>query len=155
MFFRTTFIFRNPGTVIGLHNEFLTPFSNVTWYATLIVIILIFLTMKLIYSAENYLRNKYEENSWLTAFLVTTSVFCQQGIPSLPKYSAGRFAHFNFLIFVILLYNYYTSSIVSSLLNAPTFVFTTIKELATSKLSVGIDNIVYVNTLFEVSFNKL
>lgn len=52
----------------------------------------------------------------------------------------------NLLIFSIFLYNYYTSSLVSSLLSTKPNVFKTIKELCNSDLKFGIEDQPYTIT---------
>ncbi|KAF2892104.1 hypothetical protein ILUMI_14069, partial [Ignelater luminosus] len=69
----------------------------------------------------------------------------------IPKPTSGRFTLLSLLIMSLLLYNYYTSSIVSSLLSGLPPPFETIEELSHSDLEVGLEDIVYTRTLFEVT----
>lgn len=54
--------------------------------------------------------------------------------------------YFSLLIFSIFLYNYYTSSLVSSLISSKPIVFTTIKELVNSDLKFAIEDQPYTIT---------
>ncbi|XP_018568642.1 uncharacterized protein LOC108908854 [Anoplophora glabripennis] len=58
----------------------------------------------------------------------------------------GRIIFLNILVLSILLYNYYTSALVSSLLNAKPDVLETVKELYESTLKVGTEYQPYTNT---------
>lgn len=117
--------------------------------------VLFFLVMSITYTVENKLNVSADENSWIISLLITISAFCQQGTSIVPYYSVGRLVLLNLMLFAVLLYNYYTSSIVSSLLSEPPETLKTIMDLAKSKLAIGIENLVYVNTLFEVIFFNL
>lgn len=63
-----------------------------------------------------------------------------------PTLLGGRIIYLNLLILSILLYNYYTSSLVSSLLSSKPDVFETIEELIDSDLQLGIENQPYTFT---------
>lgn len=63
-----------------------------------------------------------------------------------PKYLGGRIIYLNLLILSIFIYNYYTSSLVSSLLSSKPNVLKTIKELYYSNLKFGIENQPYTIT---------
>lgn len=58
----------------------------------------------------------------------------------------GRIVYLNLLILSIFLYNYYTSSLVSSLLSTKPNVFKSIKELYNSDLKFSIENQPYTIT---------
>lgn len=58
----------------------------------------------------------------------------------------GRIIFLNILILSILLYNYYTSALVSSLLNSKPNLLETIEELYKSNLEVGIEHQPYTDT---------
>ncbi|KAJ8943879.1 hypothetical protein NQ318_019362, partial [Aromia moschata] len=70
--------------------------------------------------------------------------------PSSPR---GKIIFLVSLIFSILLYNYYTSSLVSSLLSTRPPTLKTIKELYESDLKVGMENQPYITTFILLQKN--
>lgn len=68
------------------------------------------------------------------------------GAVALPQHLGGRIIFLNLLIFSIIAYNYYTSSLVSSLLSTKPSVLETIKELYESRLKAGVENQPYTIT---------
>lgn len=69
----------------------------------------------------------------------------------LPSPTSGRLILLFLLVMTLLLHNYYTSIIVSTLLMGGPPSFTTIAELTSSSLEIGMEDAPYVRTLFAVS----
>ncbi|CAH2000816.1 unnamed protein product [Acanthoscelides obtectus] len=128
--FRTCFIFKNPGSVKpGV--EVLRPFSTSTWYSTCAAAFVMCSAIKMAYWIEyRFLRARINYRS---------SLF--------PHRLGGRFIYFTLLILSTLLYNYYSSSLVSSLLNSKPWTPTNLKELYETKLRLGSEDQPYT-TLF-------
>ncbi|KAG5893020.1 hypothetical protein JTB14_037213 [Gonioctena quinquepunctata] len=143
--FQTCFFFRNPGTVEP-GAEVLKPFSVATWYATIGSGFLMGIAMKIAYWIEYKYLNTQRRYSFFTSMVITISILAQQGSAILPKHLGGRIIFLNILIISMLLYNYYTSSLVSSLLSSKPTVFATIKELYDSHLKIGTENQPYTIT---------
>lgn len=80
----------------------------------------------------------HQSNDLTCDFFLGSAIF--------PSYLGGRIVYFNLLILSIFLYNYYTSSLVSSLLSTQPIQFKTIKELANSDLKFGIEDQPYTTT---------
>nr|XP_023023021.1 uncharacterized protein LOC111511243 [Leptinotarsa decemlineata] len=143
--FRTSFFFRNPGTVKpGV--EVLKPFSIKTWYATIGAGLLMGIAIKLSYWVEYEYLQTNTRYSLFTSFVITISILAQQGSAILPSHLGGRIIFLNILIISMMLYNYYTSSLVSSLLSSKPTMLTSIKELYESNLRVAIENQPYTIT---------
>ena len=63
------------------------------------------------------------------------------------KFTTGRVILFNLLMLTFLLYNYYTSSIVSSLINSKRDTFKDVDELVRSDFKLGIEGIAFKRVL--------
>lgn len=148
--FRPCYIFLNPGSYDPFSNQFLKPFANTVWYVTLLVCLLICAVIKLFYRAENRFFGLKTKYCWATAILVTISTIFQQGSSIFPCSYAGRFVFITLLATSILIYNYYTSSIISYLLSQPPEAFHTLDELGHSGLEIGIENLPYTITWFQI-----
>ncbi|CAH1156137.1 unnamed protein product [Phaedon cochleariae] len=131
--FRTCYFFKNPGT-LKPGTEVLKPFSLNTWYAVSGLALLISAAIKFAYFSANRFLNSNTRTSFFTSFLITISILAQQGSAMLPAHLGGRLIFMNLLILSILLYNYYTSSLVSSLLSSKPKVMSTVRELSESNL---------------------
>ncbi|XP_022919807.2 ionotropic receptor 75a-like isoform X3 [Onthophagus taurus] len=75
------------------------------------------------------------------------SAFCQQGVTINSKLTTIRSLLFTLLVFTFLWYNYYTSSIVSLLLNNKPETFKDIESVIDSDLTIGIENIAFKRIL--------
>lgn len=148
--FRPCYIFRNPGTHKLFSNVFLTPFSEKVWYVILAFLLLVCLLLKAFYQIEGSFYGLRKKLSWATAMLITICPLLNQGGWTYPTSHAGRFLFIVLLFFAILLYNYYTSSILSSLLSNPPQAFHTLDELGHSKLDMGVENVPYAVTWFNI-----
>lgn len=113
--------------------------------------------------------------------LITTAALCQQGkvsfspdiylsihhphhgsdanafdifLPGLsegPRLCSGRIVFLSLLMWALLLFQYYSASIVGSLLAEPPRYINTLKDLLESDLAVGIEDIVYNHNFFAVN----
>lgn len=72
-------------------------------------------------------------------FFAENNKFYFLGSDNIPNHLAGRIIFLHLLICSLLLYNYYTSSLVSSLISTEPEVLKTIRELLESNLKVGIE----------------
>jgi ionotropic glutamate receptor len=81
-------------------------------------------------------------------FFFFKTVFLDSSI--FPNGYSGRIVFLVLQILSILLYNYYTSSIISSLLSRPPEAFHTLDELGHSRLEIGIEDLPYTITWFTI-----
>ncbi|XP_049318491.1 ionotropic receptor 75a isoform X3 [Bactrocera dorsalis] len=84
-------------------------------------------------------------------FLIIIAAICQQSIISLSRSSAIRILYFVIFINTLLIYNYYTSSVVSGLLSSSLQGPANIDEIITSSLKVSFEDIGYYKVLFKES----
>ncbi|KAJ8925123.1 hypothetical protein NQ315_001305 [Exocentrus adspersus] len=143
--FRTSFFFRNPG-LVNPGSEVLKPFSLLTWYCFLTATVVVTLAVKASYWIERRFLTSRSNYSVFTSFVIIVSLFAQQGSSIVPTHLGGRIIFLDVLILSILLYNYYTSALVSSLLNSKPPVLETIRELYQSNLKIGTEYQPYTNT---------
>ncbi|KAK9882130.1 hypothetical protein WA026_018971 [Henosepilachna vigintioctopunctata] len=152
--FSTVFIFRNRGGHCLWQNEFLKPFSTGVWISMFIILLLISISIKVI----NWTEVKYLKSicsySLVSTILITISILCQQGSPILPRYITSRFVLFVVLTLSFILYNYYTSSIVSALLNTKPKELTTFRDLIRTGLQLGIQMAPYTLVIFQRNMNE-
>ncbi|KAF5279527.1 hypothetical protein FQR65_LT03349 [Abscondita terminalis] len=149
-FCRTCFIFRTPRSSGQINNEFLKPFVYSLWYLILATTVVFCVFLKFLFFVEHKIFGVNEENSWHTAWIMTVGVLCQQGASFVPKPTSGRCTLLSMLLMSLLLYNYYTSSIVSSLLSSSSTPIKTIRELTESQLTVGLEDTPYTRVWFKI-----
>lgn len=86
-----------------------------------------------------------------STIVTVIAVYCQQGAARTPTLSSGRCLFIFLLLSSIMIYNYYTSVLVSGLVGSSSK--TNIKnvyDLANSKLNVGFDNVPYIKGFLTV-----
>lgn len=78
--------------------------------------------------------------------------FCQQGSAHVPSTISGRSVHILLHLAAVIIYNYYTSIVVSILIDSPsTSSIDTIPKLADSRMEIGIDPEPYTISYIYVS----
>lgn len=144
-FFRTT---KDPN-LFGL--EMFTPFASTIWWSLLSMILLASSIMTFIFRWEYRMKpvsaSLRSDSTMLTAF----AVFCQQGVARTPALSSGRCLLIFLFLSSIMIYNYYTSLLVSGLVGSSSQ--TNIKnsyDLANSKLDIGFDDVPYIKGFLTV-----
>lgn len=138
-------MFRHPKT--GLRNVFLEPLDVFVWLLTFSVIIfsssLIFFSMKFQKSDEKKIFSPTR------AWILSVAILCQQGfIENFSKFST-RIILFSTIMFTMIVYQFYSSFIVGSLLTAPPKTINTLRDLINSDLEVGVEDVTYNNEFFE------
>ncbi|RZC42550.1 DUF4201 domain containing protein, partial [Asbolus verrucosus] len=120
------------------------------WYLIIVSTLLICIFLKILYAVENKFVGSRSTYSWAIVILITSSTLFHQGVSVFPAGHAGRMVFITHLFMSILLFNYYTSSIISSLLSRPPQSFQTLYELGHSKLEIEIEDLSYTITWFEI-----
>ncbi|XP_076271756.1 ionotropic receptor 75a-like [Rhynchophorus ferrugineus] len=143
--FKSCFYFKNPGMVKPNFREVLKPFSKTVWFSILITACVVCVCIECSYVIEER-RRRRGRSSWCRSVFMVVAAFCQQGLDSVPSHLTGRIVLLHLLIMSVLLYNYYTSSLVSSLISTEPEVLKTIRDLYESKLQVGIELQAYTIT---------
>ncbi|XP_033225807.1 ionotropic receptor 75a-like [Belonocnema kinseyi] len=139
--FRTCFMFlTTPSKDIKI-NEFLSPFTTECWYLTIFLILLGSLSFGFLLVKED-IPNEVERYS--DSFLIPIGSLCQQGSALCPTHTAGRIGFLSVMIFSLLMYNYYSASVVSARLNEPLAKMNdSIVSLTKSNLKIGVEKQIY------------
>lgn len=142
-----TIVFRHPRT--GIRNIFAQPFSPMVWIVLLLVLLLV--------SACVTVSMKFQKThnvSIARAFVFTLGILCQQGfIERFGKLSVRLFM-FTAILFSLIMYQFYSSFIVGSLLTESPKTINTLRELIDSKMEVGIEEISYNHVFFNVTTDE-
>ncbi|KAK2576493.1 hypothetical protein KPH14_005819 [Odynerus spinipes] len=150
---RASFIFRHPKTN-DARNVFLMPFTEDVWYLILIVgfiyWILLLLTVKIELHYDNYSKNcTLDTNPASETALITAAALCQQGLSDGPRIYSGRIVFLSLFLWGLLLLQFYSASVVGSLLAEPPRFINTLKDLSDSSLEVGLEDMAYTYDYFD------
>lgn len=149
--FRACFVFRNPGWYEKWSNEIFKPLSKDSWAATTAALIVTCASLKFVAFLENRIFTSIDTESWSGLLLSILSIITQQGAFDCPNQIAGRIIFINLCILSIILYNFYTSSIVSILLNKSPDMIETLDQLAASKMDMAAENSPYFVTYVQLA----
>ncbi|XP_055903391.1 ionotropic receptor 75a-like [Eupeodes corollae] len=153
--FKSIFIFRTPQNQGLYGGVFLSPFSTAVWIAFAAVILGFAVLLWAIFAIEFRIK-KYVEfiPSLLLTFLISFGLACFQGAALIPCTAGGRIAFFSLSVVTFIMYNYYTSIVVSSLVGAPIKSnIKTLGQLADSNLEIGFDPIIHTKVFLNISTN--
>ncbi|XP_034655805.1 LOW QUALITY PROTEIN: ionotropic receptor 75a [Drosophila subobscura] len=156
-FFRSVCIFRTPHNA-GLRGDvFLQPFSPLVWYLFAGVLSLIGLLLWVTF----YMECKRMTWGWrpldylpslLSTFLISFGAACIQSSALIPRSNGGRLIYFALFLISFIMYNYYTSVVVSSLLSSPVkSKIRTMQQLAESQLTVGLEPLPFTKAYLNYS----
>ncbi|ALC43862.1 Ir75b, partial [Drosophila busckii] len=154
--FRSVCMFRNPHSA-GAElraTEFLQPFSWTVWFMFAAVLLLSGCLLWLTFRLE---RKKLSSSgdmkaSLLTSCLISFGAACIQGAWLLPRSTGGRMVFYALMLTCFLMYNYYTSVVVSTLLGTPPKSnIKSIQQLADSNLEVSVEPTPYTKIYVETS----
>ncbi|KAM8708520.1 hypothetical protein ACLKA7_015489 [Drosophila subpalustris] len=152
--FRSVCMFLNPrsaGTELRV-TEFLEPFSWSVWLMFSILLLFTGFLLWLTFLLERRMSRGDMETSLLTSCLLSFGAACIQGAWLLPRSTGGRMVFYAIMLTCFLMYNYYTSIVVSTLLGAPPkSIIRTIQQLADSNLEVAVEPTIYTKVYVESS----
>ncbi|SPP76487.1 blast:Glutamate receptor ionotropic%2C kainate 2 [Drosophila guanche] len=149
--FRDVCMFRNPRSVsAGLSaTEFLQPFSAGVWLTFGLLLIVAGCMLWATFRME---RVSEWKPSLLTSCLISFGAGCIQGAWMTPRSTGGRMAFYALMLTSFLMYNYYTSIVVSKLLGQPAkSSIRTLQQLADSSLEVAIEPTPYTKVYVTTS----
>ncbi|XP_064545426.1 ionotropic receptor 75a [Drosophila montana] len=152
--FRSMCMFLNPRSAAGelRLSEFLHPFSWTVWFVFASMLLSAGVLLWFTFILERKLNNVNVRPSLLTSCLLSFGAACIQGAWLLPRSTGGRMVFYAVMLTCFLLYNYYTSVVVSTLLGiAPKSNIRTIQQLADSNLEVSIEPRIYTKVYVETS----
>lgn len=157
---RTKFIFRHPKLVDAAH-VFTTPFTNIAWICIFIVCVISSYFLRQIFVVENHRKIKthfadqtINEDSWSNSILLVFGIILQQGYANEPILVSSRIVTLTVLFFSLLIFQFYSSFIVGSLLTEPPKTIKTMKQLLHCPLEFGVDNMPYILDNFEQSIEE-
>ncbi|KAG5894957.1 hypothetical protein JTB14_023306 [Gonioctena quinquepunctata] len=148
---RSTFIYRRPKTNAKSYEIFLRPLEKQVWITILMILGVILIALRLAFSHESHVFHKGRlgvESSWSFLVLFTLGAFCQQGATCCPRLFSCRILCVFVFLFCILIYQFYSASIVSYLLMDPPRTIFNLKDLQESHLRVGIEDILIDRNYF-------
>lgn len=147
-----TITFRHPKN--SLRNAFLQPLSPWVWNLILIILfvvtILIMLTMRCL-KFDMPIKNV----TFIRAFMTSLGIMCQQGFMENFHCSSTRFVLLISIFFSQIVYQFYSSFIVGSLLTMPPKTINDLRQLIDSNLQVGIEDITYNTDFFQTTTDPL
>lgn len=155
-YFRSICLFRTPHNAGIRGDVFLQPFSALVWFLFAGILLLIALMLWLAF----YMESKRMHRSWrlefvpslLSTCLISFGAACIQSSALTPRSTGGRLAYFALFLISFIMYNYYTSVVVSSLLSSPVkSKIQTVQQLAESSLTVGLEPLSFTKSYLNVS----
>lgn len=142
-----TIIFRHPQS--GLRNFFLQPLSTCVWALTLLV----FFTSSVLATAAVRLESQRKFN-FARSLIIAVGVVSQQGIIENLGKSANRTIMFTLCLFSLIIFQFYSSFIVGSLLTTAPKTINTVRQLIDSKLEIGMEDHLYAIDFFKITHDK-
>lgn len=152
--FRSVCIFRTPHNAGIQTVVFLEPFTFGVWIVFIALLIFSGLLLWLIFQLEHRWIGDCLQYipSLLTSCLISFGAACIQGSHLIPRSTGGRLAFIALMLTCFLMYNYYTSIVVSTLLGSPVRSnIKNIQQLADSPLDVGFEPIPFTKVYLNVS----
>nr|QNL15111.1 ionotropic receptor 64a [Aulacocentrum confusum] len=156
---RPMFIFRHPRTS-DVRNGFLKPFAKEIWWFVLLggLIYWIFLygTAKIgIYFSKSDAENTLMSIPASETGLITLAAVSQQGLSEGPTNISGRIVFLSLFLWALLLFQFYSASIVGSLLSPPPRWITTLKNLSDSSLDCAMEDVAYSYDYYATTTNPM
>ncbi|KAH8306651.1 hypothetical protein KR044_005099 [Drosophila immigrans] len=164
--FETAFLFRFTPDLDthGKSGNFLAPFSGQVWFFTLGTLLVI----NFIWLLLEYINKRWQDgrsmskpstisgsngcrSNWTERTLHTFGAICQQGMEPIPTDLPSRSVVVTIFLFSVVMYNYYTSSVVGGLLSSSDQGPATVEEITSSPLKISFEDIGYYKVLFRES----
>ncbi|KAJ8670416.1 hypothetical protein QAD02_001675 [Eretmocerus hayati] len=151
------FIFRHPKKS-ELRNPFLKPFTQIVWWLVLNFGIVSWISLWIIMKLQKYFGRsegdcKAQTSESSETALITVAALAQQGSSEVPSLNSGRLVFITIFTWALLLYQFYSASIVGSLLGAPPRFINNLKDLADSSLYVASEDVPYLRNFFRVTID--
>ncbi|XP_043277728.1 uncharacterized protein [Venturia canescens] len=148
-------IFRHPQKN-EMSNVFLKPFEPVVWYWITVVALvnwlLLFLTVKIEQHYDwRHPVNTLDTNPASEVGLIAIAAVCQQGLSDGPRIYSGRIVFLFLFLWALLMFQFYSASVVGSLLVEKPRYITTPQDVLDSNLAVGSEDIAYNHDFFQTS----
>lgn len=135
--------------------DFLAPFTVNVWISIICSLCLVVIALKISGIGEKIIHRARENNSLSLQCLNTIAAFCQQGIDPVSRYASMRICVITLMLSSLMLYNYYTSSVVGALLSSAPKGPTTIRQMIDSSLTISFEDTGYHKIFFSESNESL
>lgn len=171
--FETAFLYRYTSDLDthGKSGNFLSPFSDRVWLFCLLTLgafsiiwvlfeIIDYKILRIRVNSQKleHLNQKSPviciKTTCIERILQTFGACCQQGLDPNPVDRSVRFLVMTLFLFSLVMYNYYTSSVVGGLLSSSDQGPSTVDEITASPLKISFEDIGYYKVLFRVSSLK-
>ncbi|XP_055634911.1 ionotropic receptor 75a-like isoform X2 [Toxorhynchites rutilus septentrionalis] len=136
-------VFRHPKNT-RTRNVFLEPFCDVLW----ITVSMVLLIASIILLTNFYMERKLDCIYNCQFMLAVLGFFCQQGYSGKASSCVSRIAILSAIVFSVILFQFYTSFMISSLLMLPPKTIRTMDQLLASDLKYSIENLPYNRDFF-------
>nr|XP_023011564.1 glutamate receptor 1-like [Leptinotarsa decemlineata] len=144
---RAAFIFRIPETKNSI-DVFIRPLSLSIWLLTIFSFILVVLLLRFAQLHEKRNMNRITDTTWSYFVLCAVGAFCQQGMTVTPSSYSGRIIIMSMLTLSIMIYQFYSASLVSHFLMKPETQIKSIEDILKSDMKVGCEDILYNRDYF-------
>ncbi|THK33136.1 ionotropic receptor 75a [Diachasma alloeum] len=150
-----TFSFLHP-TKSTMRNNFLKPFTQDLWWAILLVgaVYWVLLLLSLMLEQHHETGRQNINAGAVETGLTTVAALSQQGLSDSPHFPSGRITFLSLFLWALLLYQFYSASIVSSLITAPPRWIKSLKDLTESDLEVGAIDVSFFRDWFKITNNS-
>ncbi|XP_033228919.1 ionotropic receptor 75a-like [Belonocnema kinseyi] len=146
-FARPVLMFRHPKKN-AIHIVFLKPFSKEVWWAIMIfgiiywTILLCMLKIEIKTKSQSRMRSLRSTPIPGAAFIVCGAL-TQQGSCEVPRFCSSRILFLSLYVWGLLTYQFYSASIVGSLLAESPHFINTVHDLLATNMEVGIEDVGY------------
>lgn len=151
--FRGKLVFRHPENA-GVRNIFLQPFSTTIW---LLLFAIVMFSSLLLYLTYVHLKRNFSKHDFIysESILTLVGVMASQGFTETFNKISTRLVLLFAVLFSLLIFQFYSSFIVASLLTPTPKTIKTLRNFIDSKLKVGIEDVSYNKDFFEAIAIKL
>nr|WKR36436.1 ionotropic receptor 75a [Fopius arisanus] len=147
------FFFRHPRSN-DLQNNFLKPFAIHLWWLIIAVGFFYWIILTALKKLEIIYENvEINENTISATALTTIAAITQQGLSTAPVITSGRVVFLSLFLWTLLLFQFYSASIVGSLLAPPSRWITTLDNLTDSNIECIIEDMPYMVDYFATTAN--
>lgn len=153
LYFSSVMFYRSIRNIDFIDLRIFKPFSRTIWLCIIISIITMNAFLHLMFNFDHKLIKSTKINLKVNSLLIYTfGVFCQQG-NKLKIYSlSGRYLVVFLFLTSILLHNFYTSVLVSTLVEFAPPAVRSLQDVSNSDLSVGFQETPYIIKFLNVIF---
>lgn len=149
------FFYRPTPEVNIFASDMLKPFTSTIWLFLILTLFLVSVAMHFIIKCENRLKVKMRKRRQMSSAVVMTfGTMCQQGTEVTSHLVSGRCLTVFLLLTSLVIYNFYTSVLVSTLVGTSfqTSIHSLI-DLANSKFEIGFEYTSYLYGYLKVNFS--